>query len=285
MTFRGQGVSSSNVSSYRQEATLTAGASLFGALRGRLHLTRYKHTSRLIGLTGLLSVMAFGLSAIPSGATIVCPKGTTDPRYCINVLPIATTGPATQRKGTSAVLNGTAGPGVEGGDVTQYFFQYGRSTAYGHTTPPGTVGNCPNGQTRCPSVRKYKVVSAKVRHLRPCTRYHFRIVAHNPDGTSHGKDRHFNSGFARPIKRVKRPSHVQHNAEFKVKITLAFRARVTIKIRRHGHDVKTYHVGSKPKGSFSKTIQAPASSGKYTLRVVAKLSCGQQKKDRDLHVN
>src|SRR5690349_12825478 len=108
----------------------------------RTQMTRYSHLRRLAIVGSLILAGVLGLAAVPSGATVVCPSGVTPPSpYCTNVPPTATTLPATKIKGTSAQLNGSAGPNVQGGDITQYFFQYGTDTNYGSQTPTGTIGS------------------------------------------------------------------------------------------------------------------------------------------------
>src|SRR5205807_6866294 len=177
---------------------------------------------------------------------------------------------------------------VTNGDVTQFFFDYGTTTSYGKSTPPGTIGSCPAGVTS-PSpycnVPATQNVSSNVTGLTPCTTYHFRIVASNPDGTTRGGDKSFTTGFANPISKVKSKKRVKRGHRFKVKITLAFTADVKIVIRRHGHAVKTVNLGTRGPGTVSKRIRAPHRRGKYTLRVVAKLSCGTQKVDKKLRVH
>jgi hypothetical protein len=70
---------------------------------------------------------------------------------------------AAQPGTTTATLNGTVNPeGVE----TQYFFQYGTTTAYGGTTSAESS----SGTTDQP-------VSATISGLSPATTYHFRLVA------------------------------------------------------------------------------------------------------------
>jgi hypothetical protein len=233
---------------------------------------------------GLVSAIVLGLSAVPAGATLVCPPGTTNPKYCLNVPPIATTAGAVPITGTTATLRGASGPGVPGGDITNYFFQYGKTRSYGQQTPTGTVGHCLGGATRCSSVPSSARVNAKIRHLVPCTRYNFRVVSKNSDGTTLGNNAKFRTRFARPIKRVKTPRHVTHRHFFKVKVTLSYGANVTISLRRHGHTVKRYKLGFRGPGSFSKKIKAPRTRGKYTLSVFARLSCGAEVFSRTLRV-
>jgi hypothetical protein len=67
------------------------------------------------------------------------------------------------------------------GQNTTYYFQYGTSTAYGATAPIGPAGN---GTT---SIK----VSQPISGLQPGTVYHYRVVATNATGTTHGSDRAF----------------------------------------------------------------------------------------------
>jgi hypothetical protein len=71
------------------------------------------------------------------------------------------------------------------GSDTSYRFQYGRTTAYGQTTPPQAAGS---GK---PDVD----VSARISRLSPGTTYHFRVVATNEFGTTAGADRTFRTGL------------------------------------------------------------------------------------------
>lgn len=80
----------------------------------------------------------------------------------------------------SVTLNGTVNPNE--GDISQCQFEYGASEAYGSTSacvPPPGEGTSP------------VAVSASLTGLRPGTTYHFRIVATNAGGTSHGADETF----------------------------------------------------------------------------------------------
>src|ERR1700735_1373489 len=112
-----------------------------------------RYAYRLVGMTfiGFAAALPLWLSVAPAGATIVCPPNQTNPIYCINVPPAAQTSRTTGITGTRALLRGVAGPGVPGGDLTRFFFQFGRTLAYGDQTGAGTVGRCPVGQGRCPA--------------------------------------------------------------------------------------------------------------------------------------
>ena len=166
-------------------------------------MTRYSHLRWLAALGGLVAAGVMVVSAAPTQATIVCPVGIKPPsKYCTNVPPVATTGNATKVTGTGATLNGVAGPNVTGGDITQYYFEYGPYHQYGFQTPPGTIGSCPAGisppSPYC-NVPKTQPVSADISNLTPCTAYHFQLLATNPDGSAIGGDMKFTTSFAPPI--------------------------------------------------------------------------------------
>jgi hypothetical protein len=77
----------------------------------------------------------------------------------------------------SAALNGSVNPH---GLTTSVHFQYGTTTSYESTTAFQTK----TGNT-------YQSVSANISGLTANTTYHFRIVATNTAGTTHGADRTF----------------------------------------------------------------------------------------------
>ena len=92
--------------------------------------------------------------------------------------PGATTGGAAQVTITTATLTGTVNPH---GVSTTYYFQYGTTTAYGSRTPSTGVGGGTNNVA----------AAAQVGGLGPNTKYHYRVIAHNADGTTAGNDRTF----------------------------------------------------------------------------------------------
>ncbi len=253
-------------------------------------MTRYSHLRWLALLGGLVAACASALLAGPGGATIVCPQGTKPPSpYCTDVPPIATTGNATHVRATSATLNGVAGPNVRGGDITQYFFEYGTTTAYGSQTRQGTIGSCPSGITP-PSpycrVPKRQRVSAHISKLTPCTAYHFQLVATNPDGSADGGDNTFTTGFAPPLTDVFAPDDVSGGDTFRVEFRLRYDTdSVTMLIAtRYGNVVESASFGPLSAGWHSETITAPSKRGNYILVVLAKLSCGRQSVDQRLRV-
>ncbi len=92
--------------------------------------------------------------------------------------PGATTLGASKVTITTATLTGQVNPH---GSPTTFYFQYGTTTAYGSRTPNVGVGagTATGG------------VTAPIAGLGPNTKYHYRVVAHNPLGTTAGTDRTF----------------------------------------------------------------------------------------------
>ncbi len=94
---------------------------------------------------------------------------------------VAVTEPASTIGGAKATLNATVFP--ESKAVTECFFEYGRTTAYGSTVP--CEGSIPIDETG-------HVVSAQVSNLVPDgTVYHFRIVTNGGYGKQTGRDASF----------------------------------------------------------------------------------------------
>jgi hypothetical protein len=89
---------------------------------------------------------------------------------------------------SSATLHGSLAP--ENGSVT-YFFEYG--------TEAGVYGSQTAELTSPSSGAESAPVEAVVSGLQPNTTYHFRLVASNSFGTTHGADRQFTSGAAAPL--------------------------------------------------------------------------------------
>jgi CSLREA domain-containing protein len=92
--------------------------------------------------------------------------------------PLAATGAATTVAFSSATLGGTADPSFH---ETTAHFEYGRTTAYGSSTPTQIVGSG-NGQV---------AVAASLTGLRQGVTYHFRLIAGNSEGTTTGADHVF----------------------------------------------------------------------------------------------
>jgi hypothetical protein len=87
-----------------------------------------------------------------------------------------TTGPVSEIVGTYVTLNGTV---ISQGSGT-FYFQYGKSSAYGEATPALPLSSSGRAQ----------LVAATL-SLAPGTTYHYRLVASNLAGTSYGGDQVF----------------------------------------------------------------------------------------------
>jgi plastocyanin len=92
--------------------------------------------------------------------------------------PVVATGSASSITETEATLNGTVNPSEQ---ETSYFFEYGTTTGYGQKTTESSAGNGTSPVSK----------SAVVNSLAAGVTYHFRLVAKNATGTSHGFDRSF----------------------------------------------------------------------------------------------
>ena len=112
------------------------------------------------------------VAAIATALTLIAPA------IASAAAPGVTTGGAAQVTITTATLTGTVNPH---GTTTTYFFQYGTTTAYGSRTPSTAVGDGTSNVA----------AAAQIGGLGPNTKYHYRLIAHNADGTTAGGDRSF----------------------------------------------------------------------------------------------
>jgi hypothetical protein len=103
-----------------------------------------------------LAVVA-ALAAFPAGASAAAPTVTTSPAD------------ASLLTDTYALIGGIINPG---GSATSYQFEWGRTTAYGQSTPITAAGN---GTADVP-------VDYSLDSLTPRTTYHYRLVALAPNG-------------------------------------------------------------------------------------------------------
>jgi hypothetical protein len=247
-------------------------------------LARYLHRILIAVVSAAAATVFLAAVTSPAGATLVCPPGVTNPKYCTNVPPTATTGPATKITQTSAVLNGTAGPNVTNGDITTYYFQYGTTPAMTQTTPAGTIGSCPPGVTNpkyC-TTPKSEAVSATITGLTPNTLYYYRLVAKNSDGTTPGSTETFRT-LKKPVKvtppikrfvcpRMVKPSTFRRGrhhrrilvpSRFTCDVVLRVRAKVTFTFNH-----RTFREGTRT-GTVRQTFTAPTRTGNYPVRVTA----------------
>ena len=95
----------------------------------------------------------------------------------------ATTLPGTRVTDRAATLNTRV---QAGGDATQWWFQYGKTTSYGSATPRRDGG----------SATTEKSFSERINTLAPDTTYHFKACATSKSGGVCGTDRTFRTGSA-----------------------------------------------------------------------------------------
>ena len=100
------------------------------------------------------------------------------------------TDPATEVERTTATLNGSLDPD---GIATTYHFEYGIDTNYRQKTDEHDAGSG-SGQIA--------VAPAQIDSLQPGRTYHYRIVAKNELGTTHGNDRTFTAAASPAISGV-----------------------------------------------------------------------------------
>ena len=105
-------------------------------------------------------------------------------------IPAVRTGGASDVGARAATVGGTINASFGGG--TTYRFEYGTSAGYGAIT-----SSLPNDGSAI-SGGFDQPVSAIVQGLEPNTTYHYRIVAANGRGQSHGRDRTFTTGPVQP---------------------------------------------------------------------------------------
>jgi PKD repeat protein len=99
--------------------------------------------------------------------------------------PSVSTGTVNALTSNKATVGGRVGPN---GIRTIYHFEYGRSAAYGHSSPSVTAG----------AGAAPVLVSATLGSLQPSTTYHYRLVASSAGGTVVGADLRFKTSVRPP---------------------------------------------------------------------------------------
>jgi hypothetical protein len=132
-------------------------------------------TGNVSGL-GASTTYHYRLVAASAGGTVVG----ADLTFTTSKLPVPVlaTGGATAVTTATAVLNGTVNPE---GLATNYYFQYGTTSGYGHNTATRSAG----------SGTASAAVSDSLSGLAARTTYHYRIVAVSAGGTVDGRDATF----------------------------------------------------------------------------------------------
>jgi PKD domain len=126
---------------------------------------------------------ATGTSGSGNGSTAVTSQGELGSAAA--AVPRANTGRARLVGGRRATLSGTV---ARRGQTVHYYFEYGRSSRYGHGSPVAVIARGGDSLN----------VSAPIAGLAPRTRYHFRLVVQSRAGTSFGADRTFTTRAAGP---------------------------------------------------------------------------------------
>ena len=102
----------------------------------------------------------------------------------LNAFPDVVTTAATNNTGTKATLNGTVNP--DGVELSECFFEYGKTSAYGSTVP------CAETPAAIGTGTSPVAVHADISGLQPNgTNYNFRLVAKNPSATINGSNQSF----------------------------------------------------------------------------------------------
>ena len=129
-------------------------------------------------LSGLSAATAYHyrLVASSAGGTVVGSDATFTTTK--TPAPLVVTTAATAVSTTSATVNGTVNPS---GVATNYYFQYGTTTGYGHVTATHAAG----------SGTAAAAFSAALSGLAAGATYHYRIVAVSAGGTADGRDVRF----------------------------------------------------------------------------------------------
>ncbi|MGO9488109.1 MAG: IPT/TIG domain-containing protein [Solirubrobacteraceae bacterium] len=133
-----------------------------------------------------------GSSLVPAGGTVSLASPSAEPQVQVSdsegsSAPTAVTQPASSIAQTRATLNATVDP--NGANVTECKFEYGRTEAYGSSSPCSALPG--SGETPV-------AVSTSLSGLSPNTTYHFRIVAANADGSGQGSDGTFTTSPEAP---------------------------------------------------------------------------------------
>src|SRR4051812_33088949 len=111
------------------------------------------------------------------------------PATALAAAPTATTGGASNVSPNAATVSGTVNPK---GQVTTWYFQYGKTKSYSARTTAQDAG----------SGNKGVKVSATLTGLANATTYHYRLVATNAAGRTVGNDRTFKTPEAPTVSTI-----------------------------------------------------------------------------------
>ncbi len=136
-------------------------------------------------LTGLVRNTVYRYRVVAESADGTTDSGERVFTTAVEAAPTVTTGAATSLTSSSAQVAGVVNPR---GEQTTYTVQYGPTAAYGAQSAPVAVGfgSAPVD------------VATTIGGLAASTTYHYRIVASNAVGTTHGLDATLTTGAAPP---------------------------------------------------------------------------------------
>jgi hypothetical protein len=147
-------------------------------------------------ITGLLSYTTYYYRIVATSATGTS-YGGAQSFTTQAVPPTVGTGTEPEVQEFAATLGGNVNPN---GADTHYYFQYGKTSAYGSTTSSVDAG----------SSRSTMPVTAPVSSLQAAATYHYRIVASNIAGTSYGADHVFTTTQTKRVVPVLRENGEQY---------------------------------------------------------------------------
>jgi hypothetical protein len=189
----------------------------------------------------VLAAIVLGTAALLLGALSSAPAAGLSK-------PVAAVEPATAIHTTSAKLHGTVDPN---GLPTTYHFQYGKGTAFAHSTAVVVAG----------SESSPVDVSAVVHHLKPGATYSFRLVATNSLGTDTSGSRSFTTLDPRLAGRFKTLVKVRRGgAVFRQRPGEAHTREYRLKTSCKGSRCQTLHIYRQgQRGHFRATLDRKAS--------------------------
>lgn len=202
-------------------------------------------TAALAGLSGS-TTYHYRLVATSAGGTVVG----NDQAFTTakTPAPAVVTSAAAGVTSTSATVNGTVNPA---GVSTNYYFQYGSTSGYGHATATHSAGS----GTAATSV------SAALTGLTPGSTYHYRLVAVSAGGTVDGRDMTFATAKTLTPSAVTGPTSA----------VTATTASLTGTIDPHGV-ATTYYFLYGTKSPTTRTPDLSAGTGSAALAVTAALA-------------